>query len=248
MSHHWRLPNRAHFSSASIGSTCYRLTQLEPLLGLLHSEHLLLLAGDVAWARYESMYFDSATRDFYHAHRRGLRPRHKVRIRHHLDRQITFLELKRKERSGRTVKFRLSLPFGRGDLGPDERRFIEAHAPLNAISLIPTVAVSFQRLTLLGRAINERVTLDRHLAVFSGGRPAHVPSGSHCRGETATVLEPWRGCSDSQGPSCTGTSPEQVLPWHSPIGAGQRKRLQTTAARARADFCMGTRIALAWSL
>ena len=148
---------------------------LELLLRYLRPEHLVLLAGQAAWARYESVYFDSVGRDLYHAHRRGLMPRHKVRIRHHLDRQLTFLEIKRKERGGRTVKFRVSLPFGQVDLGPDERRFIEAHTPLPAASLVPAVAISFLRLTLLGRTANERVTLDQHLTVVAGGHTLSVP-------------------------------------------------------------------------
>ena len=148
---------------------------LDPLLRLLRAGHLLLLAGDVAWARYESVYFDSNGRDLFHAHRRGVMPRHKVRIRHHVDRQLTFLELKRKERSGRTVKLRLSLPFGQEHLGVDERRFIEAHAPLDATALVPAVTISFLRLTLVGRDQNERVTLDQDLVVVADGRLRRLP-------------------------------------------------------------------------
>ena len=148
---------------------------LELLLRFLRPEHLVLLAGQAAWARYESLYFDSVDRALYHAHRRGLMPRYKVRIRHHLDRQLTFLEIKRKERAGRTAKVRVPLPFGQVDLGPDEHRFIEAHTPLPATSLFPAVAISFLRLTLLGRVVNERVTLDQHLGVVSGGRTVSLP-------------------------------------------------------------------------
>lgn len=148
---------------------------LEPLLRLLQPGYVVLLADGVAWARYESVYFDSMNRALYHAHRRGLMPRHKVRIRHHLDRQLTFLEVKRKDRSGRTAKSRLSLPFGQRDLGLAERRFIEAHAPLAPTDLVPTVTISFLRLTLLGRVINERVTLDQRLEIVSAGRKATIP-------------------------------------------------------------------------
>ncbi len=148
---------------------------LDLLLRFLRPGHLVLLAGPVAWARYDSLYFDSVDRDLYHAHRRGLMPRHKVRIRHHLDRQLTFLEIKRKERSGRTVKFRLSLPFGQVALGTEERLFIDTHTPLHSASLVPAVSISFRRLTLLGRTANERVTLDQRLTVVSGGHTLSLP-------------------------------------------------------------------------
>ena len=150
-------------------------SHLEQLLGLLQPEHLLLLAGEVAWARYESVYFDSVERDFYHAHRRGRMPRFKVRIRHHLDRRLTFLEVKRKESRGRTTKFRLGLPFGHDQLGAQERQFVEEHAPHDADRLVPILAISFLRLTLLGRSANERLTIDRDLAVVAGGSRIQLP-------------------------------------------------------------------------
>lgn len=148
---------------------------LERLLTLLQPEHLLLLASEAAWARYESVYFDSAELDFYHAHRRGRMPRHKVRIRHHLDRRLTFLEVKRKESRGRTTKFRLPLAFGQDEIGAQDRPFVEHHAACDAMGLRPTLAISFLRLTVLGRSVNERLTLDKDLVVIAEGRRIPVP-------------------------------------------------------------------------
>jgi hypothetical protein len=145
-----------------------------PLLHRLQSHHLLLRAGRDAWARYDNLYFDSPERELYHAHRRGCRPRYKVRIRHHLDRQLTFLEIKRKENSGRTVKMRLPMPYGHSQLGSRERRFIETQTPIDAARLAPTLAISFLRLTLVGSAINERVTLDRQLEFSAGCQTRQV--------------------------------------------------------------------------
>ncbi len=141
---------------------------LEALIVRLCPDFCLLRAGQQVWARYESVYFDTLDRALFHAHRRGLRPRCKVRVRHHLDRELTFLEIKRKERSGRTVKDRLALPFGQVALGPRELTFIEAHAPLDSDCLLPRLSISFRRLTLLGRDINERVTIDRDFMVKAG--------------------------------------------------------------------------------
>jgi hypothetical protein len=141
---------------------------LEALITRLCPDYCLLRAGQQVWARYESIYFDTLDRALFHAHRRGLRPRFKVRVRHHLDRELTFLEVKRKERSGRTVKYRLALPFSQAELGPREHTFIEAHALLDAECLLPRLSISFRRLTLLGRDINERVTIDRDFMVKAG--------------------------------------------------------------------------------
>ena len=138
------------------------------LLARLQQSHCVVSTGEHGWARYDSIYFDTPDRDLYHAHRCGRRPRYKVRIRHHVDRALSFLEVKRKDRSGRTTKHRLALPYRQDTLGPHERTFIDAHAALNSTPLLPRVSISFQRLTLVGSAVNERVTLDRELMVAAG--------------------------------------------------------------------------------
>lgn len=141
---------------------------LEPLLARLCLGYCLLRAGERGWARYESIYLDTPRRDLYHAHRCGRRPRYKIRIRHHIDRQLTFLEIKSKGNSGRTVKRRFALPYGQNHLGAAERQFIENHAPVDAVRLMPCITISFMRLTLVGRSLNERVTFDRDLTFADG--------------------------------------------------------------------------------
>lgn len=149
---------------------------LPPLLGDLRSAYVLILAGEREWAHYESVYFDTPERELFHAHRRGRRPRYKIRIRHHLDRRLSFLEIKHKERSGRTTKTRLDLPFASGVLTGRERRFIEAHTPIAATRLVPCVSVSFLRLTLLGRDAHERLTFDRGLRLADATRVEELPN------------------------------------------------------------------------
>ena len=148
---------------------------LPALLGHLRPAYALLLAGDREWARYESVYFDTPERELFHAHRRGLRPRYKVRIRHHVDRSLSFLEIKHKERSGRTRKMRLDLPFAAAALTERELQFIEAHAPVAAARLLPCVTISFLRLTLLSRDAHERLTIDRRLRLSDGVRVEELP-------------------------------------------------------------------------
>ena len=138
------------------------------LLACLQQSHCVVRACEHGWARYDSIYFDTPDRGLYHSHRCGRRPRYKVRIRHHVDRALSFLEVKRKDRSGRTTKHRLALPYRQDTLGPHERTFIGTHAALDSTPLLPRVSISFQRLTLVGSSVNERVTLDRELVVAPG--------------------------------------------------------------------------------
>jgi len=144
------------------------------LLAYLRRSHCVVRAGDQFWARYESVYFDTPDLALYHAHRCDRRPRYKVRIRNHVDRELSFLEVKRKDNTGRTAKHRLALPFGQVDLSSRERAFIDAHAPLSGQYLLPRVATSFQRLTLVGSVLDERVTFDRGLTVGVGTSVAEL--------------------------------------------------------------------------
>jgi len=141
---------------------------LEPLLAHLCHEYSLLRAGEQDWARYESIYLDTPGLDLYHAHRCGRRPRYKIRIRHHVERQLSFLETKRKTNSSRTVKRRLAIPYRQNHLGSRERQFIEAHTPVDAVRLMPCVSTFFLRLTLVGKDLNERLTFDRDVTFVSG--------------------------------------------------------------------------------
>lgn len=140
---------------------------LEPLLARLRLGYSLVRAKELSWARYDSVYFDTPDRTLYHAHRCGKRPRYKIRIRHYVDRQLSFLEIKSRTNIGRMVKRRLPLCYGQNHLGAAEQQFIEHHAPIDAARLTPCITLSFMRLTLVGRGLNERLTFDRDLT-FAG--------------------------------------------------------------------------------
>jgi hypothetical protein len=141
---------------------------LPRLLDGLEHEYVRLDAGGEAWARYHSVYFDTPERGLFHAHRRGVLPRHKVRIRQHVDRGLAFLEVKHKGRSGRTRKLRLDLSCHQRELGEREQRFVREHVPLDSAALVPSVSSLFRRLTLVACAAEERVTIDGNLGFVAG--------------------------------------------------------------------------------
>ena len=143
-------------------------SQLVPLLAELERHHRLLLAAGRGMASYRTEYFDTPDRQSYEDHRRGRRPRSKVRIRHHVERALSFLEVKRKQPDGRTEKWRVPHPFGDDTLDDDARRFVAAHCPLSAPRLTRAAAVDFLRITLLSVTAAERVTIDYGVALRCG--------------------------------------------------------------------------------
>jgi hypothetical protein len=121
-------------------------------------------AGRTA-ATYDSLYFDTPDRRMYEDHRRRRGRRYKVRIRHHLERQLSFLEIKGKNAGGDTNKARLPRTFGDARLDEAGLAFIEAHSPVPAALLIPRLSTAFQRATLVGERADERMTIDWDIEV-----------------------------------------------------------------------------------
>jgi hypothetical protein len=133
---------------------------LDALLASLRDDYGVLRAGTRLAARYSTHYFDTSDLRMYDDHRRGRYPRYKVRMRHHIDRKLSFLEVKRRGTVRRTTKVILSRPFGTAELDSEGRRFIDEHSPIAAARLMSAVSIDFRRATLVGEIVNERVTID----------------------------------------------------------------------------------------
>jgi hypothetical protein len=159
---------------------------LGDLLEDLAVDYHAVRARDVLVARYETVYLDTVDRQLFDDHRRGRCPRYKVRLRQHCDRRLAFLEVKRK--GTHTNKKRLEIPFT--GIAPHayatpsawdaertgaERRFIDAHCPIGAASLVPRIWVRFSRLTLVGAALNERVTFAGNIEFGDEGKWEQLP-------------------------------------------------------------------------
>ena len=86
-----------------------------------------------------------------------------MRIRHHLDRRCSFLEVKTKGNGGKTKKARRRRAFGDTILSADDRAFVAQACGLDAARLGPSVWTNFRRATFVGVSTNERITVDLEL-------------------------------------------------------------------------------------
>lgn len=146
-------------------------------------------SGNVA--TYRSLYFDTPELRCYHDHRRGRRPRHKVRIRHYPDRALSFLEVKIKHNETVTDKRRLAIGFGTEALDARMKSFLET-CGIAADDYRPILRVDFRRLSLVGIRTCERVTLDCEVE-------ARLLGGEHERFGELVVVEV------KQSPFCVRT-------------------------------------------
>lgn len=149
-----------------------------PVLASLSVAYGVLRSGSALAARYRTVYFDTEDLRFYHAHRRGRPERYKVRVRHHLDREMSFVEVKHRNVLGRSVKWVLPRPFGISTLDDEARAFVEGHCPVSARELTATVWVTCRRITLVGYELDERVTVDCNLEYGNGVRSERWPDAA----------------------------------------------------------------------
>jgi hypothetical protein len=107
---------------------------------------------------YESLYFDDERFSFFKDHHNGKTDRFKVRIRKYVESNLLFLEIKHKFK-GRTDKKRIVADDFDLELDALQKKFLEKHLHDDK-ELVPTMWNSFQRITLVHKQLNERLTLD----------------------------------------------------------------------------------------
>lgn len=142
-------------------------------LAVLGSNYHVLPTDGRVFARYETCYFDTDSLDAFHEHVRGRRPRFKIRVRRHVDRECAFLEIKRKGVNDRTDKHRMNRDYAATALTKEELEFIRQHTPFDPSRIIPSVWTNFCRATLLGAETEERITIDLDLRFERNGQKKH---------------------------------------------------------------------------
>ncbi|MCP9767185.1 polyphosphate polymerase domain-containing protein [Lacihabitans sp. LS3-19] len=114
---------------------------------------------------YETLYYDTEGLDLYHAHQSGRLNRYKVRFRNYVGSNLSFFEIKHKNNRGRTLKTRIQQPNEFEELlNLEQAKFLEETTPLMAEKLKGNIKVDYERITLVNKTANERLTLDLNLS------------------------------------------------------------------------------------
>ena len=129
---------------------------------------------------YATCYFDSDDSRAYHDHHQGRRKRCKVRVRHYLDADLTYLEVKLKDRRDVTVKRRLRLDRPVTTLDARCMAFVQAewsalYGTDFGLTLFPVLSMTYRRMTLVAQLGGERMTVDTALTFEANGSDVAVP-------------------------------------------------------------------------
>jgi hypothetical protein len=145
----------------------FTVCELNALLPLLSDSYHVLTIELTTTPHYESLYFDDERFTFFRDHHNGKVNRYKVRIRKYVESNLFFLEVKHKIK-GRTDKKRIVTDQFNEVLPESDLAFVQNELQSNK-NLVPTMWNSFQRITLVSKTENERLTLDFNIVFEKDG-------------------------------------------------------------------------------
>jgi len=125
--------------------------------------------------RYRTVYFDTPGMALFRAHHRDEPGRFKVRCREYVDSELTLLEVKLRDKRGRTAKRRLPTGHLVEAIGEHERPFLAKHGALPEAGLSPRLRNEFERVTLVSKTREERLTVDFGLTFAAEGETVALP-------------------------------------------------------------------------
>lgn len=139
------------------------LGQCTELITGLSGSYRVLEIDRSRMGRYETIYYDTDTFLTYLQHHNGKGNRFKVRFRHYFSSDETYLEIKEKRNTGRTVKKRMETDRDASISARGPKKFLTSVLPLDSNDLHPVLATEYTRITLVSQDLRERITFDSYL-------------------------------------------------------------------------------------
>ena len=137
----------------------FPLSTLIKILPKLVEHYRVLEINGVRLNAYRSLYFDTEDFQFYHQHHNGKTNRNKVRFREYIDSGLSFLEVKRKNNKGETIKKRIKVKKITESLDDSNLDFVNKVIG-SKMPLKPQHWNKFSRITFVHKRRKERLTID----------------------------------------------------------------------------------------
>ena len=149
--------------------------QLQELLSEIVTHYSLLVIAGKSLHPYETLYFDTPDFHLYHMHHNGKLNRYKLRCRKYVNSGISFFEVKSKTNRSRTVKNRIQIDNIPEKLNEKLNQYIYDHTPGDYHEYVSSLRVFFDRITLVNKQANERLTIDLNLRYSNNGVEKKIP-------------------------------------------------------------------------
>lgn len=135
----------------------FDVADLSKILNELKKDYQVLDVEGKRLSTYESLYLDGPNFPFFLAHHNQMDHRFKVRFRKYVETDTVFLEVKEK-RKGRTVKHRIECFDFEEEPTDSSLSFVNTF--VDVTNLKPSLWNTYDRINLVHRELNERVTID----------------------------------------------------------------------------------------
>lgn len=152
----------------------FHRTKLDSLLKDLAVDYHVLKIQDQTIFHYESVYLDTDDFKLYLMHHNGKPERIKVRWRRYTDIQKVFFEVKRKTPKKKTEKVRLEEPAILEKLTPAQSQLLDSLG-YKDLSLKPMITISYDRITMVSKSENIKVTLDLNIKFENMAETKMIP-------------------------------------------------------------------------
>ncbi|WP_395053787.1 polyphosphate polymerase domain-containing protein [Flavobacterium sp.] len=137
--------------------------QLRLILPCLKENYSVLDIDGNRVFSYENNYFDTKDFQFYKDHHNSYLHRIKVRSRKYVESDLSFFEIKKKEKVDRTNKFREKVTHLMSEIDNAQKEVIQSYTRKNIDGITLILKNNFKRITLVNHQHTERVTIDLEL-------------------------------------------------------------------------------------
>ncbi len=134
--------------------------KLQELLKDLKDDYFILDIDERRYFHYSTIYYDTPEFRMYIDHIRGKLNRFKVRHRHYVDSDLSYVEVKFKNNTGKTSKWREKGTATNQKTELLNNHLLKKHLPNHFKNLKAVLKNNFHRITLVDRNFTQRVTID----------------------------------------------------------------------------------------
>ena len=140
----------------------FKLEKLPLILEKMQPFYRVLSINDKLIHDYRSLYYDTIGRKFYLDHHNRRVNRNKIRFREYVGSDLTFLEIKKKNNKGRTIKKRIKATKISDKLTVEQKQYINKIVGQD-INVEAKQWINFSRITFVHKVQKERLTIDIEL-------------------------------------------------------------------------------------
>lgn len=148
------------------------LNNLPALLQHLQQDYSVLDIDGKRIFSYNTQYYDTPEKKYFFNHHRGLAKRYKVRKRIYTDSGVCFMEVKHKMAKGNTVKCRKQIQQKEDTRNENCINFLTSNGVKEVNALEHSVTIFYNRITLLHKDKQEKITFDINMRCANGHQSA----------------------------------------------------------------------------